>query len=77
MKQLPFLEIDGGKTTLCQTVSICRYLAKSIQPDRWFGGATKTDSAKVDMMADGFADLFNMAAMAKYADESVKVKGIC
>ncbi|CAI2350993.1 unnamed protein product [Caenorhabditis sp. 36 PRJEB53466] len=72
MKQIPFLEIDGGKTTLAQTVSICRYLAKSIQPERWFGGATKTDSAKVDMMADGFADLFNMAAMAKYADEKIK-----
>ncbi|CCD71946.1 Glutathione S-transferase [Caenorhabditis elegans] len=72
MKQLPFIEIDGGKTTLCQTVSICRYLAKSIQPDRWFGGATKTDSAKVDMMADGFADLFQLAAMAKYAPDPIK-----
>ncbi|CAL2041378.1 hypothetical protein CAEBREN_24163 [Caenorhabditis brenneri] len=72
MKQLPFLEIDGGKTTLCQTVSICRYLAKSVQPDRWFGGATKTDSAKVDMMADGFADIFDMAAQAKYAPEGIR-----
>ncbi|CAP30039.1 Protein CBR-GST-40 [Caenorhabditis briggsae] len=72
MKQVPFIEIDGGKVTLCQTVSICRYLAKSVHPDRWLGGATKTDSAKVDMMADGFADLFQLAAMAKYAPDSIK-----
>lgn len=72
MKQVPFIEIDGGKTTLCQTVSICRYLAKSIKPEQWFGGATKTDSAKVDMMADGFADIYQMAAMAKYAPENIR-----
>ncbi|CAD6192905.1 unnamed protein product [Caenorhabditis auriculariae] len=72
MHQFPFLEIDGGKTMLCQTVSVCRYLGKSLEPDLWFGGATKTDSAKVDMYADAFSDVFNTAMMAKYADESIR-----
>ncbi|CAB3406493.1 unnamed protein product [Caenorhabditis bovis] len=72
MRQLPYLEMDGGKTVLCQTLTICRYLAKSINPDRWFGGATKTDSAKVDMFADAFADIFNFAMSAVYAPTHVK-----
>ncbi|KAF1758640.1 hypothetical protein GCK72_015099 [Caenorhabditis remanei] len=72
MRQVPFIEIDGGKTTLCQTVSICRYLAKSVQPDKWFGGATKTDSAKVDMMADGFADIYQLAMFGKYGPEDIR-----
>ncbi|EFO90998.1 CRE-GST-40 protein [Caenorhabditis remanei] len=72
MRQVPFIEIDGGKTTLCQTVSICRYLAKSVQPDKWFGGATKTDSAKVDMMADGFADIYQLAMFGKYGPEVIR-----
>ncbi|EGT34326.1 CBN-GST-40 protein [Caenorhabditis brenneri] len=72
MRQLPFMEIDGGKITLCQTVSICRYLGKSVHPERWLGGATKADSAKVDMMADGFADLYQMAMIAKYTPDEAK-----
>ncbi|CAI5449277.1 unnamed protein product [Caenorhabditis angaria] len=72
MHQLPYMELDGGKTTLCQTLAMCRYLGKSIQPERWFGGATKTDSAKVDMFADAFCDLFNLAMNAVYADEKIK-----
>lgn len=73
MKQVPFIEVDGGKLMLCQTTAICRYLAKSVQPElcklvffrclsillSGLAGATKTLSAKCDMIVEGMYDIYN------------------
>ncbi|KAE9413273.1 hypothetical protein Angca_005428, partial [Angiostrongylus cantonensis] len=63
MGQLPYLVVDNGKLIICQTLSICRYLAKSLH----FAGATKSDSARCDMYADAFTDLMGIGA--EYAHE--------
>ncbi|GMR50779.1 hypothetical protein PMAYCL1PPCAC_20974 [Pristionchus mayeri] len=56
-EQLPLLEIDGGKKTLSESLSIMRYLSKTLGQDG-FIGKTKTDSAKVDMFAYACNDLY-------------------
>ncbi|GMT26246.1 hypothetical protein PFISCL1PPCAC_17543, partial [Pristionchus fissidentatus] len=56
-EQLPLLEIDGGKKTLSESLSIMRYLSKTLGPEG-FIGRTKTDSAKVDMFAYACNDLY-------------------
>ncbi|KAF8375519.1 hypothetical protein PRIPAC_81948 [Pristionchus pacificus] len=56
-EQLPLLELDGGKKTLSESLSIMRYLSKTLGQDG-FIGKTKTDSAKVDMFAYACNDLY-------------------
>jgi len=51
--QMPMLEIDG-KTKLCQSHSIERYLAKVFG----LAGKTKLEAAKCDMYVDGIEDLY-------------------
>ncbi|PAV77305.1 hypothetical protein WR25_19736 [Diploscapter pachys] len=73
MKQVPFIEVDGGKLVLCQTTAICRYLAKSVQPELWLAGATKTLSAKCDMIVEGMYDIYNDVMRYNYEkDATVK-----
>ncbi|GMS97641.1 hypothetical protein PENTCL1PPCAC_19816 [Pristionchus entomophagus] len=56
-EQLPLLELDGGKKTLSESLSIMRYLSKTLGPEG-FIGKTKSDSAKVDMFAYACNDLY-------------------
>ncbi|WKY06912.1 hypothetical protein Q1695_006807 [Nippostrongylus brasiliensis] len=64
--QVPYLVVDEGKLTLSQTLAICRYLAKSVRPSEYFGGATKSDAARCDMYADAFMDLFSIGVERIY-----------
>ncbi|CAJ0579479.1 unnamed protein product, partial [Mesorhabditis spiculigera] len=63
--QLPYLEVDGGKTTLCQTSAILRYIAKSFKPG--FAGKTRVDAAKCDMVIDTIWDMFAQALAERFA----------
>ncbi|VDO37670.1 unnamed protein product [Haemonchus placei] len=72
---VPYLVMDDGKLELAQTLAICRYLAKSIRPTDYFAGATKTESAKCDMYAESFMDLFTIGVERQYEkDEVIKEK---
>jgi len=52
MAQLPILEIDG-KPMLCQSMAICRYLAKEIG----IAGQDNFEQAQADMIVDGYRDI--------------------
>ncbi|KJH40934.1 glutathione S-transferase protein [Dictyocaulus viviparus] len=71
MGQVPYLVVDDGKLIICQTLSICRYLAKSLRPEDYFGGETKSDSAKCDMYADTFMDLFSIGVGAAHEKDPI------
>ncbi|VDO65693.1 unnamed protein product [Heligmosomoides polygyrus] len=71
MGQVPYLDVDGGKLVLCQMQSICRYLAKSLRPNDYFAGATKSDSAKCDMYVEAFMNLFSLGVERLYEDDPV------
>ncbi|KAK6746635.1 hypothetical protein RB195_000109 [Necator americanus] len=75
MHQVPYLEVDEGKLRLCQTLAICRYLAKSLKPNDYFGGSTKSDAAKCDMYADTFMDFFTISVERIFeSDPDIKAK---
>jgi len=52
MGQMPILEVEG-KPVLCQSMAICRYLAKEFG----IAGHDNFEQAQVDMMVDGFRDM--------------------
>ncbi|CAJ0603059.1 unnamed protein product [Cylicocyclus nassatus] len=75
LRKLPWLEVDDGKLKISQTSAICRYLAKSLNANDYFGGATKSDSAKCDMYADAFMDFFTLAVERVFEhDPDLKAK---
>ncbi|EYC28748.1 hypothetical protein Y032_0007g3396 [Ancylostoma ceylanicum] len=75
MGQLPYLEVDDGKLNICQTLAICRYLAKSLKANDYFGGATKSDAAKCDMYAETFMDFFTLGVERIFEhDPDIKAK---
>uniref|UniRef100_A0A183GD40 GST N-terminal domain-containing protein n=1 Tax=Heligmosomoides polygyrus TaxID=6339 RepID=A0A183GD40_HELPZ len=75
MGQAPYLVVDDGKLALCQMQAICRYLAKSLRPNDYFAGATKSDSARCDMYVEAFMDLYTLGVERAFEkDPEMKAK---
>jgi len=62
--QVPILQIDG-KVTLCQSLSIARYLARKHN----LAGKTDLESAQVDMIVDCLVDTLNPVSAFAYGEQ--------
>jgi len=52
---IPYLEIDGGKEWIGQSLTIARYLARQFE----IGGKTPLEQAKAEMYVEGTSDLYS------------------
>nr|AEB91975.1 glutathione S-transferase sigma 3 [Locusta migratoria] len=67
--QVPVLEIDGKK--ICQTIAICRYLAKQVG----LAGDNDWENLQIDMAADTVTDIRTKIVSPNYeTDEEKKQK---